>query len=81
MYSVDTPARLMSKHGNKQIKFTLAEPLRAELPDRLRALGASIFEVLHPLIQIGLFLGQLLLLGDQSPLVGVSSVPTHSLAR
>jgi ABC-2 type transport system ATP-binding protein len=42
LITVDTPAKLMQKHGNTQIKFTLAEPLSAPLPDRLRALGATL---------------------------------------
>jgi ABC-2 type transport system ATP-binding protein len=42
LITVDTPAKLMSKHGNKEIKFTFAEPQRAELPERLRALGATL---------------------------------------
>ncbi len=44
LITVDTPAKLMSRHGNKQIRFTFAEPLTAHLPDRLRALGATLDE-------------------------------------
>jgi ABC-2 type transport system ATP-binding protein len=42
LITVDTPAALLRRHGRKQALFTLAAPLAAELPERLRALGALV---------------------------------------
>jgi ABC-2 type transport system ATP-binding protein len=42
LITVDKPEVLMSRHGNKQIRFTLAEPLATPLSERLTALGAEL---------------------------------------
>jgi ABC-2 type transport system ATP-binding protein len=44
LITVDTPEQLMKRHGSKQVRFTLAEPLTTPLPDPLRALGAVLDE-------------------------------------
>jgi ABC-2 type transport system ATP-binding protein len=44
LIAVDKPAVLLSKHGKKQALFRLAEPLVVPLPDKLRALGATLDE-------------------------------------
>jgi ABC-2 type transport system ATP-binding protein len=42
LIAVDKPDVLLKRHGKKQVFFRLAEPLAAPLPDRLRALGATL---------------------------------------
>jgi ABC-2 type transport system ATP-binding protein len=42
LITVDTPDALMRAHGKKQVRFSLAEPFSGQLPDRLRALGATL---------------------------------------
>jgi ABC-2 type transport system ATP-binding protein len=42
LIAVDKPDVLLKRHGKKQAFFRLAEPLAAPLPDRLRALGATL---------------------------------------
>jgi ABC-2 type transport system ATP-binding protein len=42
LITVDKPDALMKQHGNKQVRFTLAEPLAGALPEKLRALGAAL---------------------------------------
>jgi ABC-2 type transport system ATP-binding protein len=42
LITVDTPEALMRAHGKKQVRFSLAEPFSGQLPDRLRALGATL---------------------------------------
>jgi ABC-2 type transport system ATP-binding protein len=42
LIAVATPEVLLRQHGHKQASFTLAEPLVASLPEKLRALGATL---------------------------------------
>ena len=42
LIAVDKPDVLLKKHGNKRAYFRLAEPLAVPLPDKLRALGATL---------------------------------------
>jgi ABC-2 type transport system ATP-binding protein len=42
LITVDTPSELMKRHGSKQVRFTLAEPLTVSLPEGLRSLGAVL---------------------------------------
>jgi len=42
LIAVDKPAVLLKQHGKKTATFRLAEPLAVPLPDKLRALGATL---------------------------------------
>jgi len=42
LIAVDKPDVLLKQHGKKTATFRLAEPLAVPLPDRLRALGATL---------------------------------------
>jgi ABC-2 type transport system ATP-binding protein len=42
LIAVDKPDVLLKKHGNKRAFFRLAEPLAVPLPEKLRALGATL---------------------------------------
>jgi ABC-2 type transport system ATP-binding protein len=42
LITVDKPAVLMRRHGGKQVVFTFDAPLIAPLPEKLRALGATL---------------------------------------
>jgi ABC-2 type transport system ATP-binding protein len=42
LIAVDKPDVLLKQHGKKQAFFRLAEPLMAPLPEKLRALGATL---------------------------------------
>ena len=42
LIAVDRPDVLLKQHGKKQAFFRLAEPLALPLPDKLRALGATL---------------------------------------
>jgi ABC-2 type transport system ATP-binding protein len=42
LIAVDKPDVLLKQHGKKQAFFRLAEPLASPLPERLRALGATV---------------------------------------
>ena len=42
LIAVDKPDVLLKRHGKKQAFFRLAEPLTLPLPERLRALGATV---------------------------------------
>ncbi|HEX6839273.1 MAG TPA: ABC transporter ATP-binding protein, partial [Polyangia bacterium] len=44
LIAVDKPDVLLKQHGKKQAFFRLAEPLAVPLPDKLRALGATVDE-------------------------------------
>ena len=44
LIAVDKPDVLLKQHGQKQAFFRLAEPLAVPLPERLRALGATVDE-------------------------------------
>ena len=44
LIAVDKPDVLLKQHGKKQAFFRLAEPLGVPLPDKLRALGATVDE-------------------------------------
>jgi ABC-2 type transport system ATP-binding protein len=45
LITLDTPSALMAKHGHKQVRFTVAAPItEAQLPARLRELGATVDE-------------------------------------
>jgi ABC-2 type transport system ATP-binding protein len=44
LIAVDKPDVLLKQHGKKQAFFRLAEPLTTPLPDKLRALGATLDE-------------------------------------
>jgi ABC-2 type transport system ATP-binding protein len=42
LITVDSKAKLMARHGRKQVRLTFAAPLVRPLPDPLRSLGATL---------------------------------------